>query len=78
MVLVLAPVTMVKVVETVIVAREVRAVPVFHGHPFSFWPIHVISPIVKRMQISHVEENRAEKERSGDGEGSSLSRPGII
>lgn len=61
MVLVLAPVTMVKVVEAVFIPREVRAVPVLHGHTFSFWPIHIISPIVERMQISYMEENKRKK-----------------
>lgn len=45
MLLVPAPVTVVEVVETVIRPREVRAVPVLHGHALSFWPIGVISPV---------------------------------
>lgn len=63
MVLVLAPVTMVKVMEAVIVPREVGAVPVLYGHTFSFWPIDIISPVVKRMQISFMNENEGEKGR---------------
>lgn len=63
MVLVLAPVTMVKVVEAVVIPREVRAVPVLHGHTFSFWPIDIISPVVKRMQISFMKQNEREKRK---------------
>lgn len=46
MILVLAPVTMIKVVEAVVRPREVRAVSVLHGHTLSFRPIGVISPSI--------------------------------
>lgn len=61
MVLVLASVSMVKVVETVIVPREIRSVPVLQGHTFSFWPIGIISPVLKRMQILLMKENKGKK-----------------
>lgn len=61
MVLVLASVSMVKVVEAVIVAREVGAVPVLQGHTFSFWPIGIISPVVKRMQVLLMKRNKGKK-----------------
>lgn len=61
MVLVLASASMVKVVEAVIIPREIWAVPILQGHTFSFWPIGIISPVLKRMQILLMKKNKGKK-----------------